>query len=531
MGDSLENTVKPMESVRRRYAATLLTQMIQLAAAIVTGGVAPRALGPAAFGNYSFLLSTASTIRSFLEPSANQAFFTFSSQEKNSGALTKLYALLLLVQIMIIFSAIGILSWLNSTGWLWPYQAVDQIIWVTILEWSLFVTTCLRQLGDSKGLTVRTQAIVLFTALINVIGLLGLNAFEVLNFYTYVWLNLFTALLIGSALGYWLLVVNRAITWTGNLRDHISGYIKRWWAYASPLILLEYYKPIVTYLGIYLLQRWYGSEEQGNFALAAKWSAFVLVFTSSALSIFWREIAYAMANDQHERAAKTYYKFTNVLFFLALVLCTWLSFNSSLLVNILVGDEYQAAVPVLALMAFYPLQQTYGQINKAALKGAEKTKQVRNLTILLSIPELFLSYFLLASPNAPLPGLNLGAMGIAIRMVVYGLISVQTYEWMSHQTFGLSYISTLVQKLVVATLVFACGWLALLSVSAALTMFNFNALGMLLVSTAIYFTLIVILVLLRPQLSGISRNEINENIKKVIILLREIFGFNLRRNQ
>lgn len=511
--------MKPVESLRRRYAATLLTQFIQLIATIVTSGIVPRALGPAAFGNYNFLLNTASTIRSFLDPSANQAFFTFSSQERKSGALTKTYALLLLFQIIIVFSLISILAFLHATNLLWPHQAVDQILWVTILEWSLFVTASLRQLGDSKGLTVRTQVIVLFTAFINVFGLLGLNYFRSLNFYTYVWLNLFTALLIGFALGYWLLIVNRVITWEGNLREHISGYIKRWWNYASPLILLEYYKPIVAYLGIYLLQRWYGSAEQGYFALAAKWSAFVLVFTTSALSIFWREIANAISNGEHERAARTYYKFTNFLFFLALVLCTWLSFNSRLLVEILVGDEYQAAIPVLALMAYYPLQQTYGQINTAALKGAEKTKIIRNLGVWLSIPDILLSYFLLASPNAPIPGLNLGAIGIAIRMVIYGLISVQLYEWMSHQTFKLNYFSTLLKKISVAVSVLFVGWVVLQESAKFFSNFDIAPLFVLVISSGLYFLLILMIVLLQPQLIGLSRNEISEIFQKTLEVL------------
>ena len=518
------NSTQPVESVRRRYGATLFTQFIQLAAAIVTGGVAPRALGPAAFGNYNFLLNTAAIIRSFLDSSTSQTFFTFSSQEEKSGALTKLYALLLLGQMTIIFSIIAILVAMEAMDWLWPHQALDQIVWVTLVEWCLFVTASLRQLGDSKGLTVRTQVIVLFTAFINIFGLLGLNAVGALNFYTYVWLNLFTTLLIGIALGYWLLIVNRAITWEGNLREHASVYIKHWWVFASPLILLEYYTAIVAYIGVYLLQRWYGSAEQGYFALAAKWSAFVLVFTTSALSIFWREIAHAMANGEQERAAKTYQRFTTLLFFLALVLCTWLSFNSSLLVNILVGNEYQAAIPVLALMAFYPLQQTYGQINTAALKGAEKTKIIRNLGIWLSIPDLLLSYFLLASPNAHVPGLNLGAMGIALRMVIYGLLSVQVYEWMSHKTFNLNYFSTFFKKLGMTSIIFLCGWLILLEGGEILSSFDFPPIVILAISTILYFVCISLIIFLRPQLVGISRSEFDTNLRRAHQVFTSAFG-------
>ena len=511
------------ESVKRRYAATLFTQFMQLSASVITAGIAPRALGPASYGSYNFLLNTASTIQSFLDPSATQAFFTFSSQDRRSGSLTKLYALLLLAQIIIILAVIGILSLAGLTDWIWPDQAVDKIIWVTILGWLLFVIPSLRQLGDSKGLTVRTQAMTLMTAIINVVGLLSLNALGLLNFYTYVWLNLFTAVLIGLLLVYWLLIVNRDLCWDGGWFTRAREYIQRWWRFSSPLILLDYYRPLVAYLSTYLLQRWYGSVEQGHFALAFRWSALVLIFTSSALSIFWREIANAMANGERERAVRVYLRFTRMLFFLAFVLCTWLSFSGHFLVEILAGDQYQLAIPVLALMAYYPLQQTYGQLNIAALKGSEKTVVVRNLGILVSIPDVLLSYFLLASPDAPIAGLGLGALGVAIRMVGYGLLSVQLYEWMSHRTFGLNYFNTLVQKLGVVLVVFICAGLTLWGISGMLVSAGLAGIWTLGISSAAYFTLVAAIALIKPDLAGLSRAEVRDNLQQGRALLFRFF--------
>jgi O-antigen/teichoic acid export membrane protein len=263
--------------------------------------------------------------------------------------------------------------------------------------------------------------------------------------------------------------------------------------------------PAGVYLSTYLLQRWYGSIEQGNFALASKWSAFVLVFTSSALSIFWREIAHAMANKEHARAANVYLQFTHILFFLSIVLCTWLSFGSTLLVKILVGNEYAPAIPVLMIMAFYPLQQTYGQINVAALKGAERTKLVRNLGIMISIPDLLLSYFLLASVDAPIPGLNLGAVGVAIRMVVYGLISVQAYEWVSHRVFNLSYVKSLARKAGVAVIVVLCALVSMAGIGALLSHSNMLPLFTLAICSVAYFTLVWAVLLLLPEMVGLER--------------------------
>ncbi|WKZ36505.1 MAG: hypothetical protein QY332_01020 [Anaerolineales bacterium] len=503
-----------VESVRRRYLATIGTQFIQLAAGIATAGVVPRALGPANFGNFNYLMITAATIRGFLEPSAQQAFFTFSSQERRSGGLTRLYALVLFVQVLISFGFIGVVAVMGKLDWLWSGQVLNQIFLVTVLEWMIFITASLRQLGDSKGLTVHAQVFTLVTSMINVVGLLGLSAFGLLNLYSYIAINMFSASLIAVLLIRWLVVNNSELTWAGSLGVRAREYIRRWWRFAAPLILLEYYTPLIAYVSAYLLQRWYGSVEQGYFALALKWSAFILVFTSSALSIFWREIANAMANDERERAARTYLKFTHLLFFLALALCSWLSFGSRFLVHILVGDEYSLAVPVLAIMAFYPLQQTYGQINTAALKGSEKTKTIRNLGILVSIPDLILSYFLLASPHAPVPGLGLGAIGVALRMVVFGLLFVQVYEWMSHRTFGLSYLSTLTQKLAVAAVILFCGYLAMSLLGTLLEGQGVPILAVFGITSLIFFAMVGTCGLFWPSLLGISRAELADNLKK-----------------
>ncbi|MFN3491411.1 MAG: hypothetical protein ACK40V_04235, partial [Anaerolineales bacterium] len=55
-----------------------------------------------------------------------------------------------------------------------------------------------------------------------------------------------------------------------------------------------------------------------------------------------------------------------------------------------------------------------------------------------------------------------------------------------------------------------------------LSLLNFSALNILLLTTIMYFITIGIMVSLQPQLLGISRNEMNENTNKVKIALKEI---------
>src|SRR5439155_1193389 len=143
-------------------------------------------------------------------------------------------------------------------------------------------------------------------------------------------------------------------------------------------------------LSIYLIQVWYGSIEQGQFALGLRWSALVLLFTSSAVMMLWREIAAATALQEHRRAGQLYYRFNRLLAFLAIVLATWLAFASPTLVPLLAGDQYVGAIPIVMVMAFYPLAQTIGQLSTAGLKAAGRTAEYQKWALLLSIPDLVL---------------------------------------------------------------------------------------------------------------------------------------------
>ena len=88
--------------------------------------------------------------------------------------------------------------------------------------------------------------------------------------------------------------------------DQGSRLCSAWWKFTRPLILVQYYLPVVAYLGLFLIQRWYGSVEQGYYALALQWCGFSMLFTNSGVWIFWREIAHnSVSQDRHVAAKST----------------------------------------------------------------------------------------------------------------------------------------------------------------------------------------------------------------------------------
>jgi O-antigen/teichoic acid export membrane protein len=501
----------PAERVGSRYAVTLGSQVVRLLLSLCSAAIVPRALGPAIYGNYSFLLSTATTLRSFVDNAAQQAFFTFSSREQATGSLTKLYTLVLLAQFAIVLVLIGVAATTGTTGWLWPGQQPDQILLVTTLDWAIFLALSLQQLGDSKGFTVRPQLVGTAVALLALIGLIGLWSVDALNFYTFAGLNLAGAVLTCALLVYLLIIKRRDVFWTGDLQ--LQPHARRWWKFAKPLIPVQYYLLIVGFLGLYLIQRWYGSAEQGYYALALQWSALAMVFTNAALSIFWREIAHHTAAGDLRTASETYERFSRLLFFLVLVLSCWLSASSGPLVRIVAGGEFAAATAVLAVMAFYPVAQTLGQLGGASLKATERTAVYARWSVLISIPDVFLTYWLLAPATAPVPGLGLGAVGLALRTALYGLISVQVYDWLNRRYLGIGYAAALRARIAallaigmtaIALVHWGTEWLESIGLDAWIALAG---------STCVYGAAILLIAWRWPALAGVTPEQVLRQLR------------------
>jgi O-antigen/teichoic acid export membrane protein len=510
---ALNDKHTPVESVSSRYIVTLGAQVFRLLLSFATATIVPRALGPAIYGNYTFLLSTSAAIRGVLDAGAQQAFFTFSAQERASGPLTRLYALVLGAQIAIVAAVIGVAAATGSTEWLWHGQRLDQIVLVTALDWLLFLAMSFQQLGDSKGLTAYLQLSGAAIAALALVALLVLRVAGALDFYTFVCLNLACAGLTCAVQAHKLLLKNRAMLWSGAAKVRL--YVQRWWRFTRPLIFLQFYLQVVAYLGLYLIQTWYGSEEQGYYALALQWSTFAMVFTNSGVWIFWREIAHHSGGGDLRHAARTYEQFSALFLYLALALAFWLSASSTMLVQIVAGVRFHAAGSVLAVMAFYPVSQTMNQLATASLKAMEHTASYARWTALLSIPELLLTYLLLAPTSALVPGLHLGAVGMAIKTAIYGLVVAQVYDWLNCRFLGISYTRSLGRRAIV---LLAVGGAAAVLIGAGgpwLQRAGMEQLKALLVCTVGYAAVIVMMLWLWPGLAGLSRAQIVRGIRSL----------------
>jgi O-antigen/teichoic acid export membrane protein len=499
------------ESVSERYLVTLAAQVLRVALAFVAAAIVPRVLGPIAYGNYTFLLSTSSTLRAFLDNGTQQAFFTFSARDARSGGLTRLYAGILAAQFLITMLLIGGLAAADRLAWLWPGQALDEIVAVTALEWTLFLAATLQQLGDSKAHTIYPQLLGTLAAVAVLIGLLALWATGRLDFDSFVWLNLAGGIMACALLGHWLIGRHADVFWRGALA--LPAIAKRWWRFASPLLLLQYYTPIVAYAGLYFIQRWYGSAELGHYGLALQWSALAMIFTNASITIFWREIAHHTASGALHRAAAAYEQFGRLFFVLVFAVACWLSVASGTLVRAVAGEQFSAAAVVLAIMAFYPVAQTLGQLTATSLKALERTGTYARWTVYLSVPDLLLTYFLIAPANAPVPGLGLGAVGLAIKTALYGLFGVHLLDWLNCRVLGIDYAALFRARIVVSLGIGAVAVSVIGGGGSALEAAGVSGVTALIATSVGYAAIIGAVLWFRPTLAGVTHEQLRRALR------------------
>ena len=84
------------DSLNKRYAYSLFANIVGLGAGMIAAMVIPRGLGPAAYGNFSFLTNFFQQLIGFLGLGTPNAFYTKLSQRPDEHKLISFYLYILL---------------------------------------------------------------------------------------------------------------------------------------------------------------------------------------------------------------------------------------------------------------------------------------------------------------------------------------------------------------------------------------------------------------------------------------------------
>jgi len=417
-----------LESVRVRFLFSVASNILRAIIGFTTGLLIARTLNPAGYGDLMFLLGSFVALRTLLDMGSSSAFFTFLSQRARGFRFYWMYISWLAIQFLITLTLLWFIipSSLFQKIWLGHNREIVLLAFAASFMQQQ-VWQAVGQIGEAMRKTVKVQLLNLGVALLYlvVIAIFATNGRLSIEKILCVLVGQY---IVATVYSYYLLRESLSAT----VVDVSAGQIfNDYWKYCKPLLALSFVSFTYDFADKWMLQKFGGAAQQGFFQVASQFAAVSLLATTSILNVFWKEIASAWENQNLTRVAMLYQKVNRGLVMMGAMISGLLLPWSEQIVRIFLGTEYLNAWPVLAVMMLYPIHQSMGQIGGTMFLATGKTRKYLFVSIgvmLLSIP---FTYFVLSpSTNDWLPGLELGALGMASKMVVLGIISVNVQAWM-----------------------------------------------------------------------------------------------------
>lgn len=474
------------------------------------GMLIARWLGPSQFGDYAFLIGTFTGIRALLDLGSAAAFFTFLSQRPRSVNFVRGYFIWVVAQFTVTLLLLALVlpdAWVQQVWNSQPRALVLLAFCAAFMQNSVWPVVL--QAGESQRRTYLVQTIGVLLVTIHVIAVGLLWRFELLGIY---------AILIALVLEYFVasLFALSQLRFTGDPEPAGQHPFRKYLAYCLPLVPFAGISFANEFTDRWLLQNFGGGVQQAFYAVGAQLSSIALIATSSVLSIFWKEIAEANERGDTQRTAYLYRRVSRLLYFVGAAAAGLLIPWSADILGLLLGSSYVGGAATLSIMLLYPVHQSMGQIGATMLYATERAGlqvMIATVTMLVGVA---MTYIVLAPPTARVPGLGLASSGLAIKMVVIQVLSVNALAWTISRVFRWRF--DWVHQPIALLGCVAAGWVAHATVVSVLGE-SIPVIGRLAAGGILYAMLISAILYAAPTLAGLSRVELMRDARRIASLL------------
>lgn len=496
------------DSLKKRYLFKLLANFVGFVFNIIIQAIVPRALGPKAYGDFGFLSSFFTSFVGFLDMGTSTCFYTKLSGKQNDFTLIRFYNFFVIVIFVVTLAFVCTTQVFNLQRVIWPDQQMLYIYLAAIWGMLTWLVGLLIMMGDAYGITVATEKARIIQRAIGfalILFLFTLGQINLVQFflYHYVILLLLAGLFIYifAKQGYSLNKV-----WILPERLQIIKYFKEFYLFSHPLFLASIFALVVGIFDRWILQVASGSLQQGFYTLSYQIGAMCFLFTGAMMPLLLREFSIAQANRDTSQMAALFRRYCPALFSLSAYFSCFIALQADKVIYIFGGGQYGGALAAVTIMAFYPVHQTYGQLTSSVFFATGQTTLYRNIGIVFLILGLPVTYFLIAPADKW--GLNAGATGLAIKMVLINVLSVNVQLYFNTKHLHLSFWQYLGYQFssVICLLIFA--GIAAEGVDYFLAL-RTNILINFLVSGLVYSMMVAGLAYFLPAVFGIRREDMN----------------------
>ena len=502
-----KDIVPKVEKPFNRYMYTLLSTVGRIALTLITSIIIPKAIGPRSMGIIAFGQTIVTTIRGLFDFNIGSTFFNLSVAKHQSGGLTRLFARIIFIQILLTVLILGILCVTKSGNNIIQSTPFSVLIFLLGIEWAVYLTSLANQLGDSKGISKWPQILILIFNLILTVVIVGLAMMKSLTVYTFLSTTFVFNFLSFLSVIVFLYQTNYDAIWLKVDKENLKYLLKTTLKVSIPLTIASYYGMGIEFFERFLIQYKYGPEEQSYYYIAAKWAAIIIVLSSSSVQIFWQSLVKNIAEGDIKKAGEIYLRLDGLLFYFILCLALTWSFLGKEMLALLLGKDFANAGSILMVMAFYPVSQVFGQMGTTVAVASGRSRQFMFVSIITATVGLIVSYFLLVPRSSFIPGLELGSFGLAIKTAIYGLIAVQPITYLNCRYLSISYPKMIFQKIKVFLILFSI--LYLLSTIGNLLLPYVALVIVSMVKATIFVIVAVMLLFKKPAFCGVSESDLD----------------------
>ena len=381
----------------------------------VSGVILARNLGPEDYGDFNFLLGSFAALINLVDMATSSAFFTLISKKARDLSFHIYYFIWCLVQFLFLLIIVKYLPQ-NIKDEIWLGNS-DQLIILSLCAgfsmrklWQIST-----QIGESIRDTFRLQIRNLSLSILYFIAILYVSYNKIISVEVALMLN--AILYLFFSLMYLINLFLEGKVFEPKA-ENSADIFKEFKVYCAPLVLYTIVGFFYTFLDYWLLQYFGGSIEQGYYSVGYRFSAIVIIATTSVSNIFWKEISEEFSKRNIQRVRYLYKKVLNIFSLFGLIISGYLVSNSSEILDIFYGPDFVGGKTAFALMLFYPVYQSAGQISSTMLLAIGKTKAASLIGISFMVYSLIICYLFLAPNNYFIPGLSLGSTGLALKMII-----------------------------------------------------------------------------------------------------------------
>jgi O-antigen/teichoic acid export membrane protein len=489
-------------NIKKRYFFKVTRSTIGAGLSVITLPLITRSLGAEQYGIFNYLKIFFEQIIGFFGVFTS-AFYPKLSKRPGDLGILHFIVLYDMVLFIVSFFLLVLLFMSGNAETVLTVKSFTIAGSALLLVWLLHINQKMTSFMDALGKTITNEVVLMLMRITLTVGLVLLFVGDRLNLITFLHIQNATLVV------FLLILLSFAVKYfsRSEKQSSVKHTAEEFKDYGMPLFWASAVGIVAGLGDRWLLQIFGGATEQGYYSLGFNLGAICFLLTGSFTPLLMREYAIAHEQNNTDRLAFLFSKYLPLFYVITATIACFLTVHGDWLAPLIGGGDFnKAALPVM-LLGLAPIHQTFGQLSGSLMTATDRTREYGGISMFHSILGLPVTYFVLAPETYW--GLNLGATGLAIKLVVLQVIAVNIQLWYNTRQLGLEMRNLVGHQVLVVMLFLVFATIGKIIVGAS---FGIGIVA-LLASGILYFMFVVTIIFIFPSLISMSRLELLNHIK------------------